>query len=1031
MELDLESLTNNLIEAFQILRNGGEEVNQVTEIISNLCSHGLALAAMLRIIEGHKELYIRHQAVLAINLTTKHNFNENPNKDRYIEQFFALLTRETDQNIRNSFVNRIAKLIDKESLYLAISYCKFSLNSQNSNEINSALQLLDELVGILEDPSIFQLVGELIQAAFTFNDPDIAINAIQLAFNYYDDGECPYCQEKASTENGMEEILVLGQNVWETSILLLSQFYIDTQRNYNFRELAQMVTDSLDDGSIFADPTTIYPTVKQLIIEVQFQEEAVISLFGIMDMIVKTNPDFFFNSGDISQILNRYIEFAMTEYIPEEQLEMTKCDVFDAICRVCSDLYANKNEEQPLGFLNSIWTLIQQLLDSDPGKCVALLLLDSTIVPGLDFYEESLDSVIDIIIDGLSDPNQCTQDAATRATTTFALNCRNQLGDYVDLFLSPILDILKQKPTVEYFAVLDVLVESSETDNMFEKVYSLLKAYIDQSNDVALYAIIVPIISHLCQNSSLAVQNYASSIIPIMQSIIHNESEEVSNIQGDAIECIANIINQMPNQFNSEIPDFAQLLIDTFNSSNPVLLIASIHAYGIIILSSPSAVEFSVETAIPLLMELARQEKTNVMKELVTENIDEPEDIMISSDYLDYPGGALQTIALAMEYFPQFIVHYVPEIMMLISKFSDSVIMNSIKSSMRAIQFISIGCEKVQFVDESVFTKMLQNIQSVIEETTSIELLTAAFDALIHMFGHLEPSALQFFVPTTLDLLNAGFEGNLPAIKESGESKLPIELFPVFSNVLNAVMSRFGTSEMAAVIETIFQLSNSKFSEEKHFALDVLQIYYELSENQLGQDFLDNLFKLGYDFAQKKDGAGFYTIKIFSKKNPEYILSHIDVLYSLYDTSLTLPKRKSDTYLAMIDNCVSSLVSIAMNVVGNDFPLQKYELLFELMPAKIDMEENADMILFLFWALEHALEQYKTQIISVLIRLFARPDNQLEETQIDESTLQSLRQVFVKLISNQPDIENLVAQVLKNDQAKIVFVQQNISATQQ
>ena len=92
-----------------------------------------------------------------------------------------------------------------------------------------------------------------------------------------------------------------------------------------------------------------------------------------------------------------------------------------------------------------------------------------------------------------------------------------------------------------------------------------------------------------------------------------------------------------------------------------------------------------------------------------------------------------------------------------------------------------------------------------------------------------------------------------------------------------------------------------------------------------------------------------------------------------------------------------------------------------------DFSENPEMFLFFMWILGKYPTMFVSEYISVLARLFGRSEEELKACSIEDSTLQTLKQILLRFISQTPNSTDICKKALNNNKTKIRLLQQFLS----
>jgi len=1012
----MESICSAFIESFSALRRGiPEEVAHVTEVILNLSKDPLSLPAFIYLISETDDDYIRLCSIINIRQCLKYNWEINQNKEAYIDQFFALMVKETDNLCRTNLVNTIYPLITENSLPHAIQFARMSLDSMSIPHIHSSLCLLDNLLGLMKhSPELLAFTIKLTFAGLTISDPEVILSALSFAFNYY-------IINKVEIDDNINQL-------WVMSCSFVEPFMNNI---HNFHHLCRILSDVVELSS-FADVESIMPILLSIFEKDGLELDMAQAIIMIIDSCCFINIGYFMEEEKYKALFLRYCQISDQLYIPDQLMDLVGIDVFSTIVSVFSA------EEE---FLNFVWELQSQFVEQDERLAVILLFYKYSFKVSPDFFFDNLDEVATIISSSLSNESLLIRDIAKEAVSEFASEFQGYIGDYIDLFEEPILLSIESQPSQEMLSVLSVLFERSRnTDNIYDRALPLLVGLIEIVS-IETNMALLPAIAQLLKYSSFKVSQNLEEVFSIMQLIITSDSEsEYSALRAGAVQCIGSLIHKCPHQFDGIAQEVAEFLINCLeNENDPFLIAESLNTFGYMLMTHKSQIAPVIEYSLQILPILVSKDLNDDLIAITTElasqtevtvedDIDEKEAdrMLIDANAMEFPGGALMVYSSIITTYPEFFNDNLQNMVDMISKMSDSVVGHSVQKSMRAIVIIFEGMMSFETFDTVQIDRIYSIIQRVIEQDKDITSVGDAFESLAAMICCIGVSRIPNYIDTIIDLADSALEINLPCINDD---KFPIELHHslklLFRELLCAYKNEIPERIQKIIENRIIPMTNSNKSSDSLFAISIMAKYIEYSGSNITENILQNLINRCIDIQMKQEtDMGFFTIKTASECIPSLMTPFFEPIIQLFRSKLCSRRKSSENYVKMIDNCVSAIGAFAMNVCPNDFPVSEFAVkCFENMPAALDIGENLTMIQFFFWLLDRVGCTDAQLVCSVLVKLFSSSEYEMKEMGITQETLTKLRDMMIVLLSKIPNSMQFCQTVLKNNPSKLSSLQ--------
>ena len=404
----MEEIARNFLEAFEVLKVGNPQyVNTITDIVLQLCKNPLSIGALLGIFQTNQNDYYRHQAVLTLKTAIKFTWSMRENKAEFIEHFLKLVVQEPNKLIRNNFINDIVSAIDEKTLPIAINFGTFALQSHDFVQIQSAILLLDGIVGIyINSEQLTEFIDNLCLVGISSDDLELSLDALQLGFDYH------------QAHNDMTSEATL--HFWSYAASLIPKINDPAK----FWELSSIIGGVYDNECSYAISSEIFPPMFQYLMKDDIDLTMQRAVIYVIDSICVVDPMYLKESGYLQQTFQRYVQLSLANFQPDEEIDLQDVDTFKNICQTFS---------KDINFLETEWKIILPLIESDPGLCGALLSLKYSFKERAEFFVDYLDDIVNIILNSLSTGSFATREAAGLAIEEFINEFEGYNEEYIQL----------------------------------------------------------------------------------------------------------------------------------------------------------------------------------------------------------------------------------------------------------------------------------------------------------------------------------------------------------------------------------------------------------------------------------------------------------------------------------------------------------------------------------------------------------------------------------------------------------------------
>jgi hypothetical protein len=996
-----------------------ENVNQITQEIITLSANPYSIAAYIQLIRASEDETLRFYAIINMHSAFRANWvkiEDEAVRTEYLSQIFNLLVTETSQRIIDNLANRVANIVLAHSEYypMVIQFVRDSHETGAAERINTAINLLSATSKSSTDhKELAEFINTVATTAFGFQNIDLTLAAINMVFKYY------VCSQ-AERNEGIDAI-------WQQANELLTGLFGDEAHTM---QLANIMDEPLALGADFADIEGVLAITLELFNKEECTPDSAKAYMVIIDALCHGYPEFMAGQETLFDIYNRYCLVASSAFEAESHLDDSNFDVFQEI-----DTCAGANLE----FVQHLWESRASFLESAEGQASIFIFIYYSLKDGYDFYEDNLDDLVDLLLEGLSNEVIPVRDAALSAVGEFSRTFSGALQDYVEVLIQPLLESLSEEVTQEDLGIVNCLIENAvDTDPIFDQAIELFFGLFGGVEDTSLRELIIRVIASLAKNSSEKVAEHAEQVYSSVSEIMSaDEDSEYYQIRGSAVDVIGSLLQKCPTFFSENAEEIAQFLIQCMQDEDVSLVADALNAYGTMITIMPKSIESSIEAAMEIIPELASKDMSQELVDLTTVLVDTAitgdEDgageleadkgIFLDMDRLEIPGAACLLYSTIISNFVGLLPEHIGKIIECISTLCNSVTSISVSFGLRSCVYVFEALQAAESFDTEVLEKLEHIIQSVIETDTSKEMVGEALRCIAALLSCVGLENLGEYPGTIIELLGAVCGLNLQCF--DGDKEIPVELYDPLKLLFREIFTAFheGVPEQVlGIMREIILPMLQKSSEAAFFAMAIIAKWVEFSLPTVPEEALPAILEAAVTVQGKFVGyEGFYLIKILAQKIPAFIAQNVDPILELMKARITQQQKRAEAFIKMMDNLISALGAIAINVMTDSFPEEFYPVALQLMPARIDLSEDTSMFEFFFFIAERFHEADK--LAAVLVRLFTMPQEAKYATELTDETLTLLKETLIKLLQSL-NADAFITEVCGGDEAKIGHVRQ-------
>ena len=1027
MAEEISQLSAAFVETFQQQHSvytssspSQEAIDQITARIIELSNQPLSIAACIHILRDVEDETIRFYTIVNIHraFASKWSVFEEDMRMEYLNQFYNLLAQEPSERVSAQIALRISKIINANSNFYPtlINYARQTLETGVKEKIKYTMQILIDTADLTEDeksPQLSEFFNTYATTVFGFDDLDMTLSAFDMIFKYYD-------ASQAEKNEGLEQI-------WNHCVEVLTAIYGDENHT---KELANILYDPLWLGADYTDIEGLLPIVLELFNRADTTPDLARSYMILFDALFHGYDEWMKDQECLLDLYNRYCLVAAQSF-SGEHLNDTEFDIFSDIVP-CMALNP--------ALVAQVWGGKEELVQSPEGIASVLLFLSYSFKNARDFYEDNLDDVIDFVIETLADENVLIIDCGLEVLNSFCQTFPEYLNDYLELFIAPLFQFFDAEPTSQVINILITLFESAvDTDPIFDDAIQSLFGKLEDVDDENIQEQIIRAIAALAKNSTEKVAEHAGEVFSAIQDITTAEPDSGAyGLRGSAVEVICSLLFKCPSFFKDSALEIAGFLIQCMQDEDVTLITDALNAYGTMVTMMHQTIQDSIESALEILPQLAEKDMTKVITDLTTslldtaisggddiqEEADADKGIILQEDYLEVPGAACMLYATILSLFPQLVADHLPVIIQIISHLADSVIECSVSFAIRSCTYVFEALQAAEAFDEGVLGQLEAIIQHVIETETSERLVADAIQALAALLSCIGLEHLGEYPSTILDILGSVCILNLPCF--NGNTSLPTDFYKPVGQLFREVFHAFGQEPPAQVVTLMNDvimpmIGEESDSEKAFFAMSVLAKWVENAPGSIPEEQMAAIIQLIIPYQTNHVGyQGFYLLKTIAQNAPGAIAPFVEPLFELFKARIEQPQKKSEAFVKMMDNMVSCIGQIAINVLQDSFPADFIEPCLQLMPARLDLDEDISIFQFFFFIAEKYHEP--APLASVIIRLFTISPEMKYATQLSDDVFEKLKQTLATLLRNIGDAQSFITEVCNSDEAKIQHV---------
>lgn len=946
-----------------ILSGQAEDVLGLSNELVEFCSTMEAFQPLIEIILSPQEEKIKRESVLLLaRLLAKLGPEELDENEEIWGQIFQILFSETTTSVvRSDFMSNIIKIFHCQAMFPIAAPFIAQATEEKAPQINvdTALQLIPIFVNLTgEVAGIGEQIMAIVQKGLALTNTLSYIHALQAAIKFCNIHD---------TEN-------IGQFY---ELLNPEGFLALSDADYN--EYSKLLIGIAEEEAEGFDPTTIMEVLLQIISNGEISNQKRKSTFNVV-LSFFDNYDALIEEDEIPvAAFQATVSLAESLFNEEDALDMAPSDLLEiATC------FAQKDE-----LLQKFVESFSELTESALGCFCVSEFINKSAEDGIIFYEQNMEEIIQLLLGFLQTDCLSVRESAARCIALFETSCPSTMKKYAETINTTIFQVFSENVSVEMLTALhEVLSKTGNTDCIFDEALSGLTELISQSqSDSTILCVIADLVAG---SSTKAAENF-DDLFGLVKSIL---AEEGNPLVSDAVFLLSRLCYKCKEQFEPNVDEISQFLIQGFDSEDPSISKNFINAYSYIAQNFPERCEETANDVVAKLAQLSPSESAE------QEIIIEPSDIalrvgtMLASTFPNsFPPNADQFLealrmkknihgAIGSTFFVRALESFddVEFLAPLITEIAPIII--------DIIENGSLQASGQAFTAATDLFGMLGMVESGEElQQKFVECGTKAFTFELQCIKKSKPIFYEELHAPAKDLLSSTIKcGLIPQIIENAENFIQfcestesVQLKGTYALILAETAPVMGAEYPQQIAEYVFQTAASIIGSE--------------NENYAAYSCIEKLAVIGSPVLQPA--------------LPELYPNLIQKLTELN------PQRDGDDEDAklVLDNCLSAVCSILRSFPDIDQFENYSSLLLSCMPPCFDCDENTNVLTFFEEMKANPLAEGKIQEFAVvLIRLFSEDIDSLRAQLIDDEQIGRFIG-YLKETAAAIQLEPLIAQI--------------------
>lgn len=977
--------------------------NEITTNLQNFYSTPEAFGVLYEVIKSQSNIPIQKHAAVGIRTVIKQTFSNIPNQEEVYYHLLELCEFLNDTLARNLIIDITTTVMLPQFIPIVGEFLQKW--AQNLNQVT-----ISAFVNISPTYSMLNPIDPEVEGAilnFHSDNIEIIYNQTLYILNKFNAGTEEDEDQSMYTETYMTLLQLLQRAADES----LSDVFNNAQRQLKYQL-------SMESPIVNFDATL--EILKNIVANGKMIPQIRGQALDCLNFLIAYYSDAF-SEVEFSEecvlveLYYLYFNYAMEVVQENDSYYIASQNVFDTMMNVFSKnqdflqfLYDLSNQDEIRGDISRLCCMIPSLINSFSN--------------GFSFYQDKLGSLCELFTELLRTNFIYLITAASEGFKELYKVFGDSISEYMEGAISRAVEILQDSDNSivfpEILKLLKYLIKSSQNaDEIFGPLTELLSnLFSDPSNRITILSVFRKLIN---QSDSESGEHY-DELYQFFVGILNDSSEEATPLHASAVACISALGEKNPEQFSENVVDFFSTVLGYLQSEDVDLVYESILAIGHMTQTFGEDLGDSLMTAIDMLVPIAASDLTPPQSN--DDDDDEQEEALDEQfkNLLKNVGSALRVLTLIVKEIPEKSVEMFDAIFQDIEKLMNHAGLFATCISDAAISVINLGRGLLKTDSADKFseqaTKMIGLFTPELSYLINPDSIGTIFDVICDLASDFGLESLFNFKDIVLTSVQSAL---------TVETEEYVEIFHENAQrILREILDQMH-DEAFPIVEPYIQVFQGLLSKtDVRYHELALQFFGDLLLNcpaHVDEEFINSVFTLAMSAINlRKSTLGLNALKQIAKISPGFVNNNIEQILGVLDPYIDPSLPKTSENMSLQDNSVSCLGIIAMNVLKDSFPFDKYaQRALALMPAQYESEENRDIIPFFFFIYEKTNNTYLKDVCAVLVRLFSDDERDILENFVTNEQLLQLAVLFKIIIPQVGNIQQFFESIIGKNRLKM------------
>jgi len=611
--------------------------------------------------------------------------------------------------------------------------------------------------------------------------------------------------------------------------------------------------------------------------------------------------------------------------------------------------------------------------DTTFEKYVLSLFIMYTCEEAIDYYSENIGKIVPLLHSLMTEDCLSIRESSIRSIISISTSMQADFVIYSEPILMTFVEILKNDCSLDNMNLLkDILDSLDNSDCIFTDMMNIINELIE-SDDVNYYSISLGVLGSMIKSSEFKAQQLFEYIVQILFSSINNNKGEIS-ILDNSIYCLAQISAKCSQQFEPYSNDFASVILDGIKSDHDSTQINSINALGYLLEHYPGIFISEAQAISETLFDLCSVPCDIDSLSITTSDI------------------SIRVLGRLFSVVPDMVFDSIEKIMAALKK---SRPFHSAKASSFFISSI-ISCDDVSFISESIemMYSFLYSLLEIYDKPTVGEVLTSFNECYRFLSINRMKEVIEMCVKS--------FKFELPCFHKENELNEHIhgncqEIIRQAIHISDEIVKPYSNQLAISLIPLI----NHPISFFQNISLQLVGELMVFLDNQFICEYIPSFIDTVLEHCMKENYVGFCALKKIIEYHYEMIIVNLCNVYDIIQEKLSNSSKKTDQHQMMIDNCLSSLSSIALSPNTVDFPIEKFiDISLNHIPIVMDVEESDNVLKYFHYLYQNSKNYSSVSFLNIIISVFSTPVEDLMNQFVSIDTIDSLRKIAFQIFQS-------------------------------